>query len=189
MLIDIRSQRDYDLIKIHETGKPKPTVGLTFGCFDLFHSLHLAYLQKCRRMCDVLIVGVDGDDFVRKVKGPGRPIVPEHRRVSLVAALECVDIAFIMGSLEDWDRAIHAFFPDKLFKNTNFKPEDVLNPLKSEVVIVPDVFTTDSTTAIIQAVVRMHKQGSEHFGWCSKGIGPVEECHICSPHLKTNERQ
>lgn len=154
MLIDIRSNRDYELIKISEKGHPKPTVGLTSGCFDLFHSLHLAYLQKCRRMCDVLIVGVDGDDFVRKVKGPGRPVVPEHQRVMLVNALECVDIAFIMGSLEDWERAIYSFFPDKLFKNTDFKPDEVVNPLKSEVVIVPDVVTADSTSAIIQEILK-----------------------------------
>jgi D-beta-D-heptose 7-phosphate kinase/D-beta-D-heptose 1-phosphate adenosyltransferase len=158
MLIDIRSNRDWNLIQLREKGHPAPTVGLTSGCFDLFHSLHLAYLQKCRRMCDILIVGVDGDDFVRKVKGPGRPIVPEHQRVSLVAALECVDIAFVMGSLEDWDRAIHTFFPEKLFKNTNFKPEDVLNPLKSEVIIVPDVVTADSTSAIIAEILKQHER-------------------------------
>ena len=154
MLIDIRSNRDYELIKLGEKGHPKPIVGLTSGCFDLFHSLHLAYLQKCRRMCDVLIVGVDGDDAVRRAKGPGRPIVPEHQRAMLVTALECVDLTFIMGSLEDWDRAIHAFFPDKLFRNTDFKPEEVFNPLNSEVVIVPDVVTVDSTSAIIQEILK-----------------------------------
>jgi D-beta-D-heptose 7-phosphate kinase / D-beta-D-heptose 1-phosphate adenosyltransferase len=158
MLIDIRSNKDYELIQIGKSGHPKPTVGLTSGCFDLFHSLHLAYLQKCRRMCDVLIVGVDGDDFVRKVKGSGRPIVPEHQRVMLVNALDCVDIAFVMGSLEDWNRAIHAFFPDKLFKNTNFNPKDVINPLNAEVIIVPDVVTADSTTAIIQEILKTHER-------------------------------
>jgi D-beta-D-heptose 7-phosphate kinase / D-beta-D-heptose 1-phosphate adenosyltransferase len=101
---------------------------------------------------------VDGDDFVRKVKGSGRPIVPEHQRVMLVNALECVDIAFVMGSLEDWNRAIHAFFPDKLFKNTNFNPKDVINPLNAEVIIVPDVVTADSTTAIIQEILKTHER-------------------------------
>ncbi len=154
MLIDIRSNRDHELIKLREKDHPHPIVGLTSGCFDLFHTLHLAYLQKCRRMCDVLIVGVDGDDAVRKAKGPHRPIVPEHQRAMLVNALECVDITFIMGSLEDWDRAIHALFPDKLFRNTDFKPEEVFNPLNSEVVIVPDVVTADSTSAIIQEILK-----------------------------------
>lgn len=153
MLIDIRSNRDREMIQLGEKGK-RPIVGLTSGCFDLFHNMHLAYLQKCKRMCDVLIVGVDGDEAVRKAKGPHRPIVPEHQRVMLVNALECVDVTFIMGSLDDWDRAIHAFFPEKIFKNTNFKPSEVMNPLHSEVIIVPDVVTADSTTAIIQEILK-----------------------------------
>ena len=150
MLIDIRS-KDRDIISFKDQGKkvPAPVIGLTSGCFDLFHSLHLSYLQKCRRMCDFLIVGVDCDDFVAKTKGPGRPVIPEHDRVMVVNALECVAITFIMGSLEDWGRAIYAFFPTRLFKNTNFKPEQVINPLKSEVIIVPDVMKFESTSQII----------------------------------------
>jgi len=155
MLIDIRS-KDRDIIRFKDEGKthPHPTIGLTSGCFDLFHSLHLSYLQKCRRMCDFLIVGVDCDDFVRKTKGPERPVIPEHDRVMIVNAMECVDITFIMGSLEDWERAIYSFFPTYLFKNSNFKPEDVLNPLKSEVIIVPDVMQFDSTSKIIEEIKR-----------------------------------
>jgi len=153
MLIDIRSTRDKDLISFHYFGK-SPVIGLTSGCFDLFHSLHLAYLQKCKRMCDVLIVGVDCDDFIRKVKGPNRPVISEHQRVMIVNALECVDITFIMGSLNDWEIACNSFHPTVLFKNTNFKPEDVVNPNKAEVVIVPDVMQFDSTSHIIQQITK-----------------------------------
>ena len=150
MLIDIRS-KDRDIISFKDPEKthPHPSIGLTSGCFDLFHSLHLSYLQKCRRMCDFLIVGVDCDDFVAKTKGPGRPVIPEHDRVMIINALECVDITFIMGSLDDWERAIYSFFPNYLFKNTNFKPEQVINPLKSEVIIIPDVMKFESTSQII----------------------------------------
>ena len=157
MLIDIRSQRDKDLFSFTKAIK-NPVVGLTSGCFDLFHSLHLAYLQRCRRMCDMLVVGVDGDDAVRRTKGPGRPIVPEHQRVMLVNALECVDVTFIMGSLADWEIACNVFFPTVLFKNTDFKIEDVVNPLKMEVVIMPDVVVSDSTTAIIQEILKQHER-------------------------------
>jgi len=152
MLIDIRSEKDRNFIDPKAGYKNVPKIGLTSGCFDLFHSLHLAYLQKCRRMCDVLIVGVDADDLVRKTKGPGRPVIPEHQRVMLVNALECVDISFIMGSLADWEIAIGAFHPDCLFKNTHFKPEEVLNPFDTPVIIVPDVFQPDSTSQIIECI-------------------------------------
>ena len=152
MLIDIRNEKDRNLV-IHGTSVQSQLIGLTSGCFDLFHSLHLAYLQKCRRMCDFLIVGVDGDDAVRRTKGPSRPVVPEHQRAMLVNALECVDVTFIMGSLDDWKLAGAAFGPQKLFKNTNFKPKEVLNPFDSEIIIVPDVVTVDSTSAIIQEIL------------------------------------
>lgn len=152
MLIDIRSERDSGLIGWN--AYKNPVIGLTSGCFDLFHSLHLAYLQKCRRMCDILIVGVDGDDAVRKVKGPGRPIVPEHQRAMLVNALECVDITFVMGSLDDWKIACGKFHPEKLFRNTDFKPEDVVAPYDEEVIIVPDVVQVDSTSQIIQEILK-----------------------------------
>lgn len=164
MLIDIRSN-DRDLIYFVDPEKARIlkdktrdlTVGLTSGCFDLFHHLHLTYLQKCRRLCDVLIVGVDADDLVRKTKGDGRPIIPEHQRVQLVDALKCVDITFVMGSLSDWERAIYAFFPDVLFKNTHFKAEDIINPLNAEVVIVPDVMQFESTSQIIEEIKRAKK--------------------------------
>lgn len=153
MLIDIRNEKDRRLL-VQGMSANRQLVGLTSGCFDLFHSLHLAYLQKCRRMCDFLIVGVDGDDTVRRTKGPSRPIVPEHQRAMLVNALECVDVTFIMGSLGDWTLACAAFKPDKLFKNTNFKPDEVLRAGEEEIVIVPDVVTVDSTSAIIQEILK-----------------------------------
>jgi len=154
MIIDLYNANDFELIKF---GKDT-TIGLTSGCYDLFHSLHLTYLQRCRRMCDVLIVGVDSDDFVKQTKGPDRPIIPEHQRVAIISALNCVDIAFVMGSLDDWAKAIHSFFPSKLFKCDDFKKEDVLNPLKSEVVIVPDQFQPDSTTCIIEEIKKARTQ-------------------------------
>ena len=150
MLIDIRSQRDRDLVSF--TGYKNPIVGLTSGCFDLFHPLHLGYLQKCKRLCDILIVGVDADDFVRKTKGPGRPVISEHQRVMIVNALECVDITFIMGSLADWEIACGCFHPMVLFKNTHFKAEEVVNPYKAEVVIIPDVMQFHSTSEIIKEI-------------------------------------
>ena len=59
-----------------------------------------------------------------------------------------------MGSLEDWSKAIHSFFPSKLFKCDDFNKEEVLNPLNSEVIIVPDQFQPDSTTQIIEEIKR-----------------------------------
>lgn len=103
-------------------------------------------------MCDVLLVGVDADDFVRKTKGPGRPIIPEHERAMIINALECVDVTFIMGSLADWEIACGKFHPSVLFKNTNFKPDEVVNPFNANVIIVPDVKQFESTSQLIKEI-------------------------------------
>ncbi len=154
MIIDIRSREDISLLKTALGGMTSKTIGLTSGCYDLLHNLHLSYLQRCRRLCDVLIVGVDSDDLVKRAKGPERPIIPEHQRVNMVAALRCVDVAFVMGSLYDFERAVEAFQPKYIFKNQNFRPQDVIGVDAAEVVTVPDVFQADSTSGIIEEIKR-----------------------------------
>ena len=71
----------------------------TNGCFDLFHVGHLRSLQAARRLGDVLVVGVNSDDSVRRLKGPARPIVPAVERAEIVAGLECVDYVVIFGEV------------------------------------------------------------------------------------------
>lgn len=151
MILDIRDPQDRKWI--HQSFGTA-VVGLTSGCYDLFHNLHLTYLNRCRRMCDVLIVGVDSDDLVKKDKGEFRPVVPEHQRVNIVSHLKCVDAAFVMGSLQDWELAIECFKPKRLFKNQAFTKEQVVGGDKAEVIIVPDVFQPDSTSAIIEEIKR-----------------------------------
>ena len=67
------------------------TVALANGCFDVLHAGHVRYLAGARAEADVLVVGVNGDASVRRLKGPGRPLLPEDDRALVVAALACVD--------------------------------------------------------------------------------------------------
>lgn len=67
----------------------------TNGCFDLLHVGHIKYLQAARAFGDVLVVGLNGDQSVRELKGPGRPINNEKDRAELLAALEHVDLVAI----------------------------------------------------------------------------------------------
>ena len=69
----------------------------TNGCFDILHLGHALYLQAARALGDCLLVGVNSDDSVRRIKGPGRPINPEADRAGLVAALGCVDAVTIFS--------------------------------------------------------------------------------------------
>jgi D-glycero-beta-D-manno-heptose 1-phosphate adenylyltransferase len=73
------------------------TVVWTNGCFDLLHVGHVRGLQEARGLGDVLVVGVNSDDSVRRLKGPGRPLVPEAERAEVLAALACVDRVLVFG--------------------------------------------------------------------------------------------
>lgn len=129
-------------------------IGLTSGCFDLIHFGHIHYLQRCRALCDRLIVAVDSDEMVRTAKGPSRPIVPEGDRLQLVNSLGCVDGAFIMRGLAELARAALAFRVNKLFKHEGFHSLGHVYGLEAgaELVVVPDVEGLESTTAIIRRV-------------------------------------
>ncbi len=129
-------------------------VVLTSGSYDLFHSLHLVFLERCRRLCDVLIVGVDSDDSIRERKGPQRPLIPEHQRVAIVGALACVDGAFVLGSVEGFEEAMRLLKPMVIFKNKDFKEEEVLGRDRARVVIVPDLIQHSSTSGIVEEVAR-----------------------------------
>jgi rfaE bifunctional protein nucleotidyltransferase chain/domain len=71
------------------------TVVFTNGCFDLLHRGHVDYLQRARSLGDALVVGLNGDQSVRLLKGPGRPILPAADRAAVLAALRAVDVVVI----------------------------------------------------------------------------------------------
>lgn len=151
MIFDLKNEGDVDLVNRAIQGK---TVGLTSGSYDLFHHLHLVYLKRCRRHCDILVVGVDSDDLVRSRKGPNRPLVPEHQRVSIVSDLSCVGAAFILGSVKDFEQAVNLLSPAMIFKNDEFKDEEVLGHDKAKVIIIPDIIQYSSTSQIIEEILK-----------------------------------
>lgn len=121
-------------------------VGVTSGCFDLLHFYHYHYLARCHALCDVLIVGVDSDDFVKKNKGQF-PAIPEYHRAQMVAALRCVDVVYIQRSLKDLITATE--LADYIFKNSpQIYGEHVVGTEHAELVIVEDIQEVQSTTAL-----------------------------------------
>ncbi len=67
----------------------------TNGCFDLLHLGHIRYLQEARSLGDFLILGLNSDESVRRLKGPTRPLIPEQERAEILAALSCIDYVTI----------------------------------------------------------------------------------------------
>jgi len=104
--------------KWRTTGK---TVVWTNGCFDLLHVGHIRFLQMAKAQGDVLIVGVNGDDSVRQLKGPGRPILQASQRAELLAALECVDYVVIFDELTP-EGALSRLKPEIHCKGADYAP-------------------------------------------------------------------
>jgi cytidyltransferase-like protein len=138
------------------------TVGLTSGSFDLIHFHHVLYFIRCRRSCDVLIVGVDSDELVRERKGEGRPLIYDSRRVVMVEALKPVTFAFIMNSVDDFGVAAKITTPDVIFKSDAFRDreEEIIGKeYAKRIKIVRDVVDHASTTQIMEEAAKIATKG------------------------------
>ena len=103
--------------KLRRLGK---RVVFTNGTFDILHRGHVTYLQAARRLGDVLVVGLNTDDSIRRIKGPQRPINPNRDRAGVLAALGCVDYVVFFGD-DTPARLIQALLPDVLVKGADWK--------------------------------------------------------------------
>lgn len=96
----------------------------TNGCFDLVHAGHISSFQQAREFGDVLVVGVNSDDSIRRIKGKKRPIVDLKNRMALLTALECVD--FVIPFEEDTpQKLIEKIRPDVLVKGKDWKGQEI----------------------------------------------------------------
>ena len=97
----------------------------TNGCFDLLHVGHVRSLEEARSLGDRLIVGVNRDVSVRRLKGPKRPVVPEARRAEVLAALASVDAVLLFGESTPL-RVIRALRPDVLAKGGDWRLDEIV---------------------------------------------------------------
>ena len=110
--------------RVEEARAGGRTVALANGCFDLLHVGHLRYLQGAREQADVLVVGINADDSVRRLKGEGRPLLPAADRALLVAALRSVDHVLVFEE-DDVRALLLALRPDVHCKGTDYTPDTV----------------------------------------------------------------
>lgn len=97
----------------------------TNGCFDLIHAGHVKYLQKAKAFGDILVLGLNSDESVRRLKGEKRPLIAQEERAHILAALDCIDYVVVFG--EDTPYAlIAAIRPDILVKGGDYTPETVV---------------------------------------------------------------
>ena len=106
------------------------TIALANGAFDLLHVGHLRYLRGAKKLADILVVAVNSDASVRRLKGPGRPVFPEQERAEIVAALDAVDHVLLFGE-DDVRGVIRRLRPDVHVKGSDYTPDSV--PERDEV--------------------------------------------------------
>ena len=130
---------------------------LANGCFDLLHVGHVRYLRAARRLGDVLFVGVNSDAAVRRLKGPGRPLVPAAERAEIVAALAGVDHVVIFDE-DTADRLLERLRPHVHAKGTDYTPEAVPERASARAVGAQVVITGDPKTHATRDVIALIRQ-------------------------------
>jgi D-beta-D-heptose 7-phosphate kinase/D-beta-D-heptose 1-phosphate adenosyltransferase len=139
--------------QLAEWRKEGQRVGFTNGCFDILHPGHVKVLTAARAACDRLIVGLNSDASVRRLKGADRPVQDERARAEVLAALEAVDLVAIFE--EDTPiNLITRIQPSVLVKGGDYTREQVVGHEVVEaaggVVVLVDILHGFSTTALVQ---------------------------------------
>jgi rfaE bifunctional protein nucleotidyltransferase chain/domain len=146
---------------VRRFGRPRSDVVVfTNGCFDVLHRGHVAYLCAARALGDRLIVGLNTDASVQRLKGPGRPVSAEADRAYVVAGLACVDAVTLFD--EDTPaELIRALLPDVLVKGADYAPtevvgRDIVEANGGRLVLVPLV-PGQSTSTILERIRECHR--------------------------------
>ncbi len=128
---------------------------LTSGTFDLFHIGHAQYLEKAKELGDILIVGLDSDEKVKKRKGPTRPVVPEEERALILAHVRHVDVIALKHAEDESNHLIKLVEPDVLVVSKSTKHKDGEVDEKSQYckeIVVLDPQSETSTSAKVRLI-------------------------------------
>lgn len=143
--------------RFRQTLQPDATIVFTNGCFDLLHAGHFRILRYARSLGDLLVVGLNSDASVRRLKGPDRPIVPQEARAAALCGLESVDIVILFDE-QDPVETIRAVRPSIHVKGGDYQPEHmpetpVVEQYGGRVVVMPLV-ADFSTSAYVERARR-----------------------------------
>jgi rfaE bifunctional protein nucleotidyltransferase chain/domain len=138
-------------------------VVFTNGCFDILHAGHVRYLTAARGLGDALVIGLNSDDSVRRLKGPNRPVSCQEDRAEVLAALGVVDIVTFFNE-DTPEELIGLLLPDVLVKGADWPIERIAGGAAvlangGSVRTVP-LLEGRSTTGIIETIVKLYCSGS-----------------------------
>ena len=141
-----KALKDYDSNKI---------IGFTNGCFDLLHTGHISYLKSAKQKCDILILGLNSDESIRKLKGKNRPIVELKDRVEILSSFPFIDKIVIFDEVTPI-KLIKRIKPNIIFKGKDYKKQDVVGFRESKKwqgrIILIDFIKNKSTTNLIERI-------------------------------------
>jgi rfaE bifunctional protein nucleotidyltransferase chain/domain len=132
----------------------------TNGCFDILHAGHVEYLSKAASEGDILLIGLNSDDSVRRLKGAHRPINNQNARALLIASMGFVSAVVIFEEDTPYE-LIKMIQPDILIKGSDYKPEEIVGydilTAKGGIVKTIDLVEGFSTTSIEQKILNQNK--------------------------------
>jgi len=139
---------------LHALKRPRQAgkkVVFTNGCFDILHPGHVVLLERSKNLGDILVVGLNSDGSVRRLKGRPRPVLPERARAEILAALECVD--YVVVFREDTPlRLIQTVRPDILVKGADYKAKQIIGREYVRKVVRIPLEPGYSTSSIIRKI-------------------------------------
>ena len=144
-----------DIRKILKEYDKEKIIGFTNGCFDLLHTGHISYLKSAKQKCDILILGLNSDESIKKIKGKNRPIVGQKDRVEILSSFPFVDKIVIFEEVTPI-KLIKKIKPNIIFKGKDYKKKDVVGFYESKKwhgrVILIDFVENKSTTNLIERI-------------------------------------
>ncbi len=141
---------------LEQLKKERKTIAFTNGCFDILHAGHVSYLEKAKNFADILIVGLNSDNSIKRLKGAKRPINSERDRAIILCGLSCVDYVVIFE--EDTPiKLIKTIKPDILIKGADWKEKavagcDFIKSYGGKCQFI-DLLDNHSTTNIIEKIL------------------------------------
>ncbi|MEW6619312.1 MAG: D-glycero-beta-D-manno-heptose 1-phosphate adenylyltransferase [bacterium] len=133
----------------------------TNGCFDILHYGHIKYLEEAKTYGDILIVAINSDESIKKIKGDTRPLMPQEDRAYILSALSCVDYVLIFEEI-DPVRIISELIPDVLVKGGDYqlneiKGREIVTSAGGKVLTIPEI-KGKSTTNLIQTIIERYNK-------------------------------
>lgn len=144
---------------LQEERKKGKKIVFTNGCFDIIHAGHVDYLERAKKLGDILVVGLNSDNSVKRIKGKKRPINPQEQRAKVLSSLKPVDYVVIFEE-DTPEKLIKAIKPDVLVKGGDWPIEKIVGKefvesYGGKVLTIPFTYNV-STTEIIKKIVELY---------------------------------